>query len=74
MRQDGAMTTDDALSRIDSLELAVIQLADALEVAVSNMSASALHGSLDSVLDQVQRARELLGEHDEPDAGETATA
>ena len=57
------MTPDDALPRIDALELAVIQLADALEASVSNP-----HGSRDAVLAQVERARELLGEHEEPSA------
>ena len=61
------MTPDDALPRIDALELAVIQLADALEATISNLTGN-LHGNLDKVLAQVERARELLGEHEEPEA------
>ena len=54
------MDSDDDLSRIDALELAVLQLANAVELAVT-----ATQGGVDGVLEQVGHVRRLLGEKEE---------
>ena len=58
---------DDVADRLDNLDLAVTQIADALEVVATLMQGSAgMRYELQSVIDQLERARQLIGTSDDP--------
>lgn len=53
--------TDDGLDRVDALELAVVQLADAMEVMAGVVATGFTRSHLQPVLDQLEAARRLVG-------------
>ena len=52
---------DDIAERLDNLDLAVTQIADAVEVLTTLLQRSAFRFDLQSVLDQLELARGLIG-------------
>lgn len=58
----------DESDRVEALELAVTQLADAVEVVVLHLHAAMPRLALEPVLEQVASARRLIGTEDPPDA------
>lgn len=63
------MDESDAAGRIEALELAVTQLADAVEVVVLHLHAAMPRLALEPVLEQVASARRLIGTEDPPEPG-----
>ncbi|MDT7572774.1 MAG: hypothetical protein QOE05_2948 [Actinomycetota bacterium] len=56
---------DDVAERLDNLDLAVTQVADAVEVLATILQRTpAVRYELQSVLDQLENARRLIGTND----------
>jgi len=56
--------TDEPLDRLDALDLAVTQLADAVEVLAQALASATSRRHLEPVLQQIANVRELLGTGD----------
>ena len=64
MTDDTAASPADGLDRLDALDLAVTQLADAVEVLAAATQGALPKLDLDGVIAQVEKARTLIGTGD----------